>query len=55
MTKIYKNWLVHNVIAHPVAEMAYWALYLFSPLRASRLSMWIHDVTCPNYEHTEAK
>ena len=55
MKKLYKNWFIHNVIGHPFAEMAYWAVYLFNPLGASRLSMWIHDVTCPNHEHQEAK
>ena len=55
MRKIYKNWFVHNVFGHPLAEMAYWVGYLFTPLGASRLSMWIHDVTCPNCEHKEAK
>lgn len=55
MKRIYKNWFVHNVFGHPLSEMAYWLVCLFNPVGASRLSMWVHDITCPNYDSKEVK
>lgn len=38
--KIYRNWPMHNIIAHPIMEICSW-------IKLKRLSMWIHDVTLP--------
>jgi len=46
MSKIYKNWTVHNLIAHPLSEI----IYLLSFGKALGLSNYIHDSTVP--EHT---
>ena len=37
------GWTIHNLIGHPVSELAYL-------LGLSRLSNWIHDVTIPKHE-----
>ena len=44
MSKLYKNWTVHNLIAHPLMEIVY--LVSFGQLRV--FSGWIHDVTLPD-------
>ena len=41
-------WVVHNLIAHPLSEIAYW-------LRLRRFSFWIHDVTVPTHEAGEGR
>ena len=47
MSKIYKNWPVHNLVGHPVSELAYWGVRRFSKQRAKRISKRIHDSTLP--------
>ena len=47
MTKLYKNWPVHNLIGHPVSEIVYRILILFGKSRAKRVGDWIHDSTLP--------
>lgn len=44
MKSLYKNWPVHNLIAHPLSEIVYWVT---GWLVGDRLSNWIHDVTVP--------
>lgn len=46
MNKLYKNWTVHNLIAHPLSEL----IYLFSLGKAHKLGNWVHDVTIPKHE-----
>ena len=41
------RWTVHNVIAHPVSEVAF-------QLGMLRFSEWIHDVTAPTTEDPPA-
>ena len=53
MKKIYKDWFIHNLLGHPLSEMAYWLLMRFSHIKASWLSIWIHDATCPSKSHNE--
>ena len=53
MKKVYKNWFIHNLLGHPLSELAYWLLMPFSQIKASCLSMWIHDATCPSKHHNE--
>ena len=47
MSKLYKNWPIHNLIAHPVSELAYWVVRPFSKVRAEKVSKLIHDSTLP--------
>jgi len=54
MSKLYKNWPIHNLIAHPVSELAYWVVRPFSKVRAEKVSKLIHDSTLPEgFEHYE--
>ena len=34
------GWAIHNIVAHPLSEIAFW-------LGSERLSNWIHDVSVP--------
>ena len=47
MSRIYKNWPVHNLIGHPVSELAYWAVRPFSKSTAKRIKKRRHDSTMP--------
>ena len=47
MSKLYKNWPTHNLIAHPISELAYWVVRPFSKLGAEKFSKMIHDSTLP--------
>lgn len=38
-------WAVHNLIGHPVMELAYW-------VGLRRFSAWVHDVTLPKHDPT---
>jgi len=54
MSKLYKNWPIHNLIAHPVSELAYWVVRPLGKLRAETVSKLIHDSTLPKgFEHYE--
>lgn len=46
MKMIYKNWFVHNVIAHPLMQ-------LLKPFK--KISQFIHDITLPKEETKTAK
>ena len=37
---LYQNWTFHNLIGHPLSEVAHL-------LGLQKLSNWIHDVTVP--------
>jgi hypothetical protein len=47
MSKIYKNWPVHNLIGHPVSELVYWVIRPLGKSKAKRVGDWIHDSTLP--------
>jgi len=47
MHRIYRNFPVHNLIAHPLSEIAYWIVRPFGKLRATKVSTFIHDCTLP--------
>ena len=49
--KIYKNWTVHNLIAHPLSEI----IWLISFGKLEKLGNWIHDVTLPEHTHGEGR
>lgn len=38
-------WASHNLIAHPVCEIAHWLGFIVPPLRDAGL--WLHDITIP--------
>ena len=42
-----RNWTVHNMISHPLMEIAFWVLFPFGRERADRVSNWIHDISIP--------
>ena len=48
MSRLWKNWAVHNLIGHPLSEIIYWIVRPFSKLRAEVVSGWIHDETLPD-------
>ena len=41
-------WIIHNLIAHPVSELSYWAGYLHPEFRI--FGNWLHDSTVPSHE-----
>tara|TARA_B100000674_G_C37697146_1_gene848800 strand:- start:286 stop:462 length:177 start_codon:yes stop_codon:yes gene_type:complete len=43
MTRLYRSWTAHNLISHPLSEIAYL-------LGLQKLSNWIHDITVPEHE-----
>lgn len=47
LSRIYKNWTVHNLISHPLSEI----VYLLSFGKLENLGNLIHDVTIPEHEH----
>ena len=47
MSKLCRSWFVHNTFAHPISELAYWAVRPFSKTRAKKVSKLIHDSTLP--------
>jgi hypothetical protein len=49
MKKLYKNWPVHNLIAHPISEICYWIVRPFGKNIATEVSGFIHDITIPNH------
>tara|TARA_R110002020_G_scaffold78727_6_gene197817 strand:+ start:2711 stop:2980 length:270 start_codon:yes stop_codon:yes gene_type:complete len=53
MSRIYKNWPIHNLIAHPVSELAYWIVRPLGKSRAKRVGDWIHDSTLPEEDDDE--
>jgi len=48
MSKLYKNWFVHNMFAHPLSEVVYWITRPLGRKKSEDISEWIHDVTIPN-------
>mgnify|MGYP000026186375 FL=1 len=51
MKRIYKNWTVHNLLAHPISEI----VWLLSFGRLENVSNWIHDVTVPSHVSGEGR
>ena len=47
MNKIYKNWFVHNMFAHPLSEVVYWFIRPFGKKKAEDISGVVHDITIP--------
>ena len=51
MSKLFKNWPVHNLLAHPFMEI----VYLMSFGKAERFCNFIHDVTIPDHTPGEGR
>jgi len=51
MKRIYKNWPVHNLLAHPLMEL----LHLISFGRLEALGNMIHDATIPDHTQGEGR
>lgn len=51
MASLWRNWPVHNLIAHPLSEIVYWIVVVgtFSKERAMNYSGAIHDCTIPKH------
>mgnify|MGYP005836819625 CR=1 FL=1 len=48
MTALYRNWLVHNLLGHPLSELIFWLVRPFVGLaRAENISGEVHDLTIP--------
>lgn len=48
MSRLWKNWTVHNLISHPVSELIYLLSFLIiGREKAEAISGWVHDVTVP--------
>jgi hypothetical protein len=47
MNKIFKNWTVHNLFAHPISELVYWIVRPFGKSKSEKISRLIHDSTLP--------
>ena len=47
MSKLYRNWFFHNTFAHPISELAYWAVRPFSRSSAKTVKDCIHNSTIP--------
>ncbi len=47
MSKLYKNWFVHNMLSHPISEIVYWITIPFGKQRAEVCCNAIHDFTLP--------
>lgn len=54
MISLWKNWTVHNLICHPVSEIAYWLIRPFSKSQAEKLAGVIHDSSIP-LEYSEGR
>ena len=51
MKRLYKNWTVHNLIAHPLMEV----LYLLSFGKLEAFGNFIHDATIPDHDKGEGR
>ena len=52
MSILYKNWPIHNLIAHPLSEIVHWFTFWFC---GHKVSGWIHDVTIPRHEQNTGR
>jgi hypothetical protein len=55
MKRLYKNWFVHNMFAHPLSEIAYWCVRLGGKPLAYKVSAFVHDATIPEMALTKAE
>jgi len=51
VSKLYRNWVIHNILGHPASEIIFWMVRPFVGLtKAENVCGWIHDVTIPEHE-----
>ena len=56
MKKLYRNWLVHNMFAHPVSELVYWTVRpLLGKVSAANFAGWVHDLTIPKHNPEDGR
>ena len=55
MKRLYKNWFVHNMFAHPLSEIAYWIVRPFGAAKASQVAGAIHDASIPDHVKGEGR
>jgi len=55
MSKLWKNWFVHNMFAHPLSEIAYWLARPLGKDKADTVSGAIHDATIPPHAVGEGR
>ena len=55
MSKLYKNWTIHNLISHPLSEVAYWIVRPLGKKKSKDVSVWIHDISLPNTTVAQAQ
>lgn len=49
MSRLYKNWTVHNMIGHPLAQCVFLVAWpLLGKDGAANLSARVHDITVPH-------
>ncbi len=46
-------WAIHNLVAHPLMQLLWWASLCGLIRSLARLSDWTHEVTVPSHEVTE--
>ena len=49
------RWTIHNLVAHPVAEILYLLSILFKSPRINDLGDQFHDSTIPNHEKGQGR
>jgi len=47
MTRLWRNWAVHNLLGHPLSEVVYWLVRPFGQGRATDMAGVVHDLTVP--------
>jgi len=47
VSRLWRNWPVHNLIAHPLSEIVHW---ITAPFFGSKISGWVHDATIPRHK-----
>jgi len=47
--KLIRSWPMHNLVAHPLAEIVYWTMFLLTNKSVAKKAFnVIHDGTLPN-------
>jgi len=55
MKKLYRNWFVHNMFAHPISELVYWMVRPLGKISATNSAGWVHDLTIPKHNSEEGR
>ena len=49
MSKLYRNFFVHNMFGHPLSEVLYWIVRPCGANKATNTAGWFHDLTAPRH------